>query len=326
MFYYFTAIMHLSLLLGLRSYTVGTDTPSYVSFYIHQANNFNQNGSAIYIFLEKIVWRFVGNNYHGWLFVISFITILLIMLSFSNFSRQYNFIFLNLYIYISFFFYFESFNIQRQFLAISVTMLSVSLLDRRKWFISFLLIIIAVGIHSTAIVMFAAFLIKFIKKNKRNFIIVSACSMGSALSLNILNLIFSRLFIHYEIYNDVTSLSSKGGSFFLGFFVFVMLLVGIYISNILDESEASFLVFLTAIGSVLYMVGMKSQLIVRIANYFIVYAALSLPLINFEISKRFVQKRVVFLILTSLVMFVGIIIFIYKLSGNYGDIIPYSMN
>ena len=323
--YYVISILHLSLLLGLRSYTVGTDTAQYVSFYNNQIN-FNGNGSAIYIFLEKIIWRLFGPNYHVFLFILSTITIILIVLAFSNFSRRYEFIFLNIYIFISYYFYFESFNAQRQFLAISVTMIALVLLNKNRWLLSLLLIVLATGIHSTAIIMLAAYPIKYIKKTKLNFFLVCIISAIFGLSSNQLTVFFSHLFSHYNMYTNAIGLSSRGGSFFLGLFIFFMLILGVYFSDILKDQEGSFLVFLTAIGSILYMVGMQSQLIIRVADYFLIYATISIPIVIYKVSKKFIQSKIVYLFLSATVMIAGIVILIYKLSGNFGEIIPYTLH
>lgn len=205
-------------------------------------------------------------------------------------------------------------------------MISICFLNRKKWLLSLLFIILATGIHSTAIIMLIAFLIKILKKSKTNFAVVCIMSAIFALSINKLSFIFFKLFPHYEMYDTTNLVNSRGGSFFLGLFIFIVLVLGVYTTNVLSDDMASFLVFLTSIGSIFYMVGMQSQIIIRVADYFLIYATVVIPIVNYKLSKRFLQSRLVYVLLSSIVMISGIVLLIYKLSKNYGEIIPYSLH
>ncbi|WP_056979798.1 EpsG family protein [Companilactobacillus nodensis] len=323
--YFWLILIHLTLLLGLRSSIVGTDTPQYVSFYLAQNSNFNGNGTLVYSAVSGLINHLTNGNYHVFLFVLSLATVFCILKAVELFSGDENLMFLSIYIYITFYFYFESFNIQRQMLAISMVMLAMALLYRHHFVGSIVLFTMAVGIHSTAIFAIVGFLIWYIKKSKLTFSLMIIVAALSNLFLNSLLSNFSQLFDHYQMYTDAV-LISGGGTLLLGIFLLVMVCSAIFLTDILHDKSAAFTIFMTAIGAVLYIVGSKSQLIIRMADYFAIYSIIAVPQAVIAMGRRFRNQRLVDLVLTTIVIFVGLAIFYYKLMNNLGEIIPYSLN
>ncbi|WP_334329714.1 EpsG family protein [Companilactobacillus sp. HBUAS59699] len=323
--YFWLILTHLTLLLGLRSSIVGTDTPQYVSFYLAQNSGFNGNGTLVYSALSSVVDHLTNGNYHVFLFILSLATVFCILKSVELFSGDEDLMFLSIYVYLTFYFYFESFNIQRQMLAVSMVMLAMALLSRHHLLGSVIMFVLAIGIHSTAIFAIVGYIVWFIKKSKFTFGVMAVLAALSNLFLaNLLNN-FSQLFDHYQMYTDAV-LVSGGGTLLLGIFLLALVLIAIFITDILDDQAAGFTVFMTAIGAILYIVGMKSQLIIRMADYFAIYSIISIPQMVLAISRRFKNRKLVDLTLVTVVVVVGLAIFYYKLINNLGDIIPYSLN
>lgn len=327
--YFWLIFIHLTLLLGLRSSEVGTDTLQYVDFYLVQNSGFNGNGAMVYsaissgIFnLTGGIFNLTGGNYNLFLLVLSLATILFMLKAIEIFNNNEDLMFFSVYIYLTFYFYFESFNIQRQMLAVSIVMFAMALLSRKKYIWSILLFVLAIGIHSTAIFAIIGFVIWFMKKNKITLGLILGISVLSNLFLNNLLNNFSQLFDHYQMYSDAT-LSSGGGSLLLGIFLLVVVIVTMFWTDMSDKVEG-FVMFMTAIGAVLYIIGSKSQLIIRMADYFAIYSIVFIPQAIFKLSNRF-HKKYLAITLISLVMVVGIAIFYYKLSNNLGEIIPYEV-
>ncbi|WP_288290950.1 EpsG family protein [uncultured Lactobacillus sp.] len=166
--YCFISIIYLSLVMGLRSNTVGTDTPLYVYNYL--INSQISEDTFSYNWLSKIVFNLTNGNYHDFLLAISFIIVASIVIGlwriYSYFEIQYKtcYLFFSLYIYITYYYYFEAFNIFRQSLAGSIAFLAVSFLFTRNYFKWLFLFILAVGIHNTVIVLVVLLPIMLIKK------------------------------------------------------------------------------------------------------------------------------------------------------------------
>lgn len=323
--YFWLVLTHLTLLLGLRSSVVGTDTPQYVSFYLGQNAGFNGNGTIVYSALSSVVDHLTNGNYHVFLFILSLATVFCILKSIEIFGGNEDIMFLGVYVYLTFYFYFESFNIQRQMLAVSMVMLAMALLSSRNFLGSIVLFVLAVGIHSTAIFAVIGYLIWFVKKSKLTFVIVAMVAAMSNFFLANLLTHFSQIFDHYQMYTDAT-LVSGGGTLILGIFLLAFVCLAIFITDILADKVAGFTIFMTVIGAVLYIVGMKSQLIIRMADYFAIYSVVAIPQTVLAISRRFRNSKLVDLTLVVIVIFAGLAIFYYKLANNLGNVIPYSIN
>ncbi|WP_125566028.1 EpsG family protein [Companilactobacillus insicii] len=323
--YFWLILIHLTLLLGLRSSIVGTDTPQYVSFYLAQNSGFNGNGTIVYSTVSNLINHLTNGNYHVFLFILSLVTVFCILKSVEIFSGDENLMFLSIYVYITFYFYFESFNIQRQMLAVSMVMLSMALLSRHRFVWSILMFTLAVGVHSTAIFAIVGFLIWFVKKSKLTFgIAIIIAALSNFFLASLLNN-FSQIFDHYQMYTDAV-LVSGGGTLILGIFLLAIACAAIFLTDILHDKVAGFTIFMTSIGAVLYIVGMRSQLIIRMADYFAIYSIVAVPQTVMAISRQFRGHKMVNLVLTTIVIFAGLTIFYYKLFNNLGEIIPYSIN
>lgn len=322
--YFWLVLVHLTLLLGLRSSVVGTDTSQYVGFYLEQNTGFNGNGTLVYSSLSNFINWISNGNYHVFLFVLSLATVFFILKSIEILDNDPDLMFWSVFIYLTFYFYFESFNIQRQMLAISMTMFSIALLSKKCYFESGLMIVLAIGIHSTAIFALIGFLIWMVRKNKITFVAVVLLAALSNLFLNKLLNNFSQIFDHYQMYTDAV-LESGGGTLLLGAFLLLLVVITVIFIDISDEKIMSFALFMTTIGAILFIFGSKSQLIIRMANYFAIYAIIFIPQAIIKLTARF-DQRIVKTVLEVVVIIVGLVIFYYKLSHNLGDIIPYSLN
>ncbi|WP_125764326.1 EpsG family protein [Companilactobacillus hulinensis] len=323
--YFWLIFIHLTLLLGLRSSTVGTDTPQYVDFYLEQNSGFNGNGTLVYSAVSNLVNHLTNGDYHSFLFVLSIATVFFILKSIEIFNNNEDLMFLSIYIYLTFYFYFESFNIQRQMLAVSMVMFAMALLTRKQYVWSIVVFILAIGVHSTAIFAIVGFLIWFIRKDKVTFgIIVTIATLSNLFLSSLLNN-FSQWFDHYQMYTDAV-LISGGGTLLLGIFLLVIAVAAILWTDMHDDKVASFVMFMTTIGAVLYIVGSKSQLIIRMADYFAIYSIVFIPQAILKLSKKVVHQKYLYFTLIAAVMCVGLAIFYYKLSNNLGEIIPYTLN
>lgn len=321
-------IVHLSLFMGLRSYEVGMDTPQYVSFYLNGNTTFNSNGALLYRLLSETISFFSGGNYHVFLFVLSFFTVYFFVEGILKFQLSQGRLFECLFIYISFYFFFDSFNIQRQMLAVAITFFAAALLREKKFFLSFVFIVLATEIHSTALIMFLIFPLIAMKKSGFRLILISgALVVVKAYLLELLG-VFSSLFGHYNMYASIVAdnlLSSNGGTLWMGLFILSFLLIGFIFVDMVADRVEGFVITMTLIGAILSIIGMRSQLIIRIAEYFSVYMVVAIPWIIDEVSNRFEEKKIVSWGLKAIVFLTGTIVLVYKLSHNMGGIVPYNI-
>lgn len=325
--YCFVSIIHLSLIMGLRSYLVGSDTPMYVNNYLMNSQMLENTFS--YDWLSKIVFNLTNGNYHAFLLTISFIIITSIVLGlwriYSYFKIQYKafYIFFSLFIYITYYYYFEAFNIFRQSLAGAIAFLAVSFLLTRNYFKYLFLFILALGIHNTVIILIVLIPVILIKKDR-----IKLFSWGiltiliGYLTPNLIGY-FSNFSNHYLMYNEQTfdSLSSIGGSALIGVFILFFVYLSLRDHDIYENQILLSLIYIIFMAGILYIIGMRSQLVVRIADYMGIFIIVALPLIiNFRNKPK---KNIPLSYLFWLVIFMGLVLMSYKMYKNMGEIIPY---
>lgn len=152
-FLYYAIITFLVCFAGFRDFSVGTDTPAY-----HRIFEWISEGSAKYIepgwwFLNKLV-SIEGGNFTTVLILASILTFIpLIYLSSHYKSYRYEILFF----YYSMFFYLNTFNGMRQYIAVSIGLVTFELIriKEKKWKV-LLSIAIAVLFHYSSVFLLVA--------------------------------------------------------------------------------------------------------------------------------------------------------------------------
>lgn len=326
--YFWVTWLHLSCVMGLRSYLVGTDTGMYVRGYLYGSNT-KQNSAILYELINKTVRYVAGDNYHIFLFTLSAISIGSFLFVVFKWSNDFFSMFTGIYIYITFYYYFNSFNMQRQMLAVTISMLATYfwVLDNRKKSIMYFLF--AIGIHNTATLSLINVIVGKLKDKYVNiYKILIVCLLLVPIAGRVINL-FSALFPHYEMYNNAFSnieYSTNGGTIILGSLLLLFVIATPLINNNFFDSHINAIVlYLTCIGSYMYILGFESQLIIRLADYFTIYCTIFLPRSVKAISLKFKEQKLVQYFLLFMILGIGLLLMYYKLSKNMGEIIPYQI-
>ena len=166
-------------LAGLRDITLGSDTKGYVIELYNLAKNYDSfieyfnKCSIVYNindFLYILVTFFsakIFNNFNVFLFIIECLVIIPIFIALKyNKKSNINIVF-GMYIFFMFFFN-VSFNMLRQSIALSFSILGLTLLEKKqKKYLPWLFLAIAVGFHVTALIMIFSYLIYYFLKNKK---------------------------------------------------------------------------------------------------------------------------------------------------------------
>lgn len=320
--YYIIVDIQLILIMGLRSYSVGTDTFNNINSYM--LNGPIDKDIVIYGILNKFIWRLSAGNYHLFLFVIAVLTVSIFIYCVYQFQSSFIESFLSIYLYITFYFYFDSFNIQRQMLAVSVSMLIPLYLLKGKRIRALLAFLIAMGIHNTVMITAFDFLIYKAKKSKKNLILINILAIIFTFFTNSFVGLLTKISSHYEMYTGNYTYAANGGTLLLGLFVLAFVLVVSFTNNhvYLDESSST-VMYLSCIAAILYIIGARLALMMRMADYFGIFIPLFLPQAIRIIAQRFNNQRFAKFWLCALIMLAGFLIFHYKLSRNIDEIIPY---
>lgn len=194
-------VLILSLFGGVRAYDVGTDTYSiyYQGYYANYCLNGNvYTGSEIGFYLILRLGYALFRSYTGVLLIVSALTAVFFVCGLLYFKNRVDITYVIL-IYLCLV-YFDSFNIQRQFLAASIIIFGLRFLDRKRYWEFILTALCAFTVHVSSIVCVVLLLFKlFENKNKLLValcVVIIAAMAGMPLILNVLTRIpfFNEIF------------------------------------------------------------------------------------------------------------------------------------
>ena len=141
-------IIILSLLAGLRSDRIGTDTYGYVYSITHGFPYGYMFPELGFRYISNLIYNATQNYTHVLLFF-ALVTNLLILIRFWDFRDQCS------YSYMSFFyifaFYINTLNIMRQYVALALVFYASRYLEKKKYWIFLVFLFISVNIHSSSI-------------------------------------------------------------------------------------------------------------------------------------------------------------------------------
>lgn len=323
--------IYLFFILGFRNIHVGTDTRIYYNSFINQNNSLTYiendfSGRVIYDLISKLVFKYSGGNYHIFIITISFLILISIFLSIKIYFGSFNHLSIMLYMYLCF--YLNSFNTSRQALALALTLLSLVLVLKSHTKIAFFISIIAIGIHSTSIVILLFFIFNRITLNQKKIMLNIILITLGLFSFDILIGFFVRLFPHYSIYFQKASMYEIFSSTnILRIVIFTIVnLAGFIIINYTSKrmlKDFYLLLLICLIGNIMYIFFSSSLLYTRIAQYFTIPYIIFIPVLfaNMNVCRINKYLKVIYKIA---ILSLSILLLIYSISINSGEIVPYS--
>lgn len=192
MLVYYITIIVLILLAGLR-FQSGLDYSAYINIFKNANSIFN---------IFKISKIEPGFNFLAWLnnfifktpFTLFFFIALVSIIIKTNFIKKYTpYIFIAFFYYYSFIFHNSEMGQISNSLAIAILLLSIKYIRKRNFKKFLLIVLIATSIHYSAIVFMMAYLVNYIKLNKKTLLILFIISLIigmfnlNSFLLNILN-------------------------------------------------------------------------------------------------------------------------------------------
>lgn len=320
---------HFSLIAGLRSSCVGSDTLMYNNIFLNTMNkSFVQIiSTSKFIGYELLMKIFSSFSYGNHTLFLIFVAVI------SNglfFYCAYKFkIASPLYVaffYVTFYYFFQSMNMTRQTLAIALCVFSFYLFSQKKNISSFLVFICAVLVHSTSIVTIVFLLLYKISWSKKKYMILAIVTFMVALLYPILINLFARLFDSYNMYvNSTVDYSSRGGRILLVIFYTLILIIGIYHSTKTKDYSQIFMTIqgILVISCLLGFLFSSDQLMIRIQMYFEIFLIYYLPMLFIRYRKKYKETQSMFSYMIIPIMLISIVPLIFQMLNNYGQVIPY---
>lgn len=345
-----------AIIAGLRDFSVGIDVNLYVKPVFDYASNVAfpyelfkissisdiEPGFRIFAY---IISRFT-NNAHWFLFAISFLIGSCVYYSLLV-LRQKCSIMIGQVIYLLMF-YHESYNLVRQYIAVSITLVAITFLIRKKIKLYFIFTVLAISFHTTAVLGLVCFLIyKYIgEKNIENEIVIGRWNIRTPklrtdnrnnrirIILLCLILLFIVVFFSKIIYSlirlglvstryELYMSSEDTGSYFKPTFFYIFSYFFLFVKQ--NRRKETYWLALAVIDSFLYLLRWQMGYLHRVAVYFCIARIISFSK-AFSNYKFFDNRSIhmedvslIFSIISTVAYFYFNVVY-----WNIGNVIPYS--
>lgn len=283
----------LILISGLRGISVGTDTKAYLLLYdnsksLSWSELFNQRVEWAYGILTKVC-SLIYDDHQFYLLVFSFI----IGVGFAYIIyKSSDDIPLSLFLYVTLRIYSQSMNIMRQSVAIMLIGIAYLFIKEKKWIKSTLIIILATGFHTTAIIGFLLIPLSIIKLTKSRTFILLLIEGCIIVNWNSLIFLFIRITGKYQHYLSSSYFDGSSGGRIVALIIFSFVCVGIYEICVNQYQDMEFRkISILLVASFAYVSGtivrQNAALLERIVMYFLPFILIMIPIIIKNFDYRF---------------------------------------
>ncbi len=334
-----TSAIILIMLAALRSEKVGHDVALYQKKLLLLSRHTDSFGSYIdkcikigteilYCVIAYFPGR-IGNGFFWTFFVYESVIVVFTYLSLWEFKEVAP-PYLSLACFLCFY-YLRGYDQTRQWMAISIVMFAVALMHKGKMFGAFFMVIVACGIHVSAIVGFGILLDYLIIKKTFKKLYLLIVAIGGA----ILSLFYRDIFIWFLKFvpfrasryaNLLLSSSKVENTRYIGIiycsFALVVVLIKIKLRKGKDNTVYMFLVSMMILGIVGSLIQNSAGSIQRIFLYANIFIVLSIPIIPelFDLGK--LGNLVVCVLVYSIMIAFWYVVFC---KGNAGNVYPYML-
>jgi len=310
--YAFITGITLALLMGLRHYSVGSDTVQYMYRYNNFPVDFTLGtfmGEETLFYALSTMLKNLGIGYQAYLAFIA----LIISVSFSYFYYKYSKnIFLSFFLHVTIGLFSVTMSATRQTIAISIILFAFDAIINQKFFRFTILVLIASLFHTSAIFFLPIYLLRNIKITKK----IGLVFLFSTIAILLVRIPVSKLFqyivpmryLKYGIVSEANPINPL-----LVVIAVLIPFVSLIFWNINEKSSEkefklmSLLILISIVNVIVNIMALNSSMIARMTFYLIpfsmvlipniiegirdkglkliaVYAAILLPLIQFIIS------------------------------------------
>lgn len=209
------ALLHWGGIAAFRGLYVGTDTRYYALAYQYLAEKgyiyrHAMSNSPIYIYYLKLFSHIIASS-NGYMIATSVPTMACVFYFIKRYSKNY---YISVYLFLTSYFYFFSLNTGRQFLAIALTLIVFDLVMRKKYLMSVFVYLIAIGVHSAALVLGVIYIVHMIHWNLQKILLVLATGVGGSGFIFAISEFFAETFNYQWMisFNAIQTIKSRGGT------------------------------------------------------------------------------------------------------------------
>lgn len=320
--------------IGFRSYTVGSDTPTYVNLYnsigtfsINWGNFFSSRFEIGFLKYLAILHMF-SSNYMIMLFVSALIVLICWYWSIDILSTNF---FLSFGIFIGLRIFTFSMTNLRQSLAMGLVLVSYLLFVKRKKKLALIMLIVAVTFHTSAIVFLVYYIIDPIKLTAKIEIFLTGLTILAMLMFQPIVRMISQIFLRFDSYTQTPLVQGTDKvSIIINIVMLILIfLVMQYVNKYLPkknndyenfdfESSYNKIIFL---GILFSIISLKFVMLSRLTYYFSMFAVFSIPETLNRIRDTWLRN------IMSIIIFLVFLIYaltIMYLRPEWNVLVPYS--
>ena len=327
---FFSWFVMLTIIVGCRGSSVGTDTSGYLASY-HEINALGLSGFKKYniSFLYKLLCVLlytVSDNPHMILIVCAGITHFCVLYYIKHNSDHST---LSVYLYVALYFLFESMNMMRQFVAIGLVLAAAEQAKQRKLILFLVFILLATGFHSTALLGLVIWWLSGENKETktirgRMIILAIVCTVALVFSGQILK-VATNYIRNLNYYLMISGAESKAGIMLpiLNLIIFLAAIIAAKDEEWISNKRNLFMVYMAEISAIWsigssYYINFDYNLIIRIGVTFQIFSICLLPNI---LTSKFFKKNYIFSYCS--IMIAGGLYMSYYLFQNWHRVVPY---
>lgn len=294
------------LLIGcFREINVGTDTSNY-EFFFNNPQYFLRTKDFIWVKIIDLLHHF-NLDYRYLIILSNLIIVSMVILSAKKMTGRIN---LTLFYFIALYFFFQSFNITRQIIAATIILYSFSYIKERNLVKFLLLIIVAMGFHTSTVFVIPFYFFANKSFNTRIIVLVFGISYIVGGLYNFVSILNNSI-LDFGIYQNLLSdnINMKLG------YSLSRLLLNFFISYLMLQNKNSTTEQnLLAVGVILLNLFAPFGYIARFAYYFTIIQIIYFPNLRNEKNKLNYHLSLIY----------SIIVFFFLLINNNGEVVPYS--
>jgi len=328
-FFVTLVILSLAIPAGLRDISVGLDTWSYIRAI--QSASFSYSGELFYTYFEggfSLIIKalaYVFNEPHYVILIIALVTNTLIIKTLWAFKDKYSFSF-SVFLYYSLY-YFESYNILRQYLAMSIIFYGMRFILDRRYVTFSVLTLLASSIHGAAIIglLFIPVHVlvekKMLLKHKILFsILIFSIAIFSGKIVSILGINSTiEKYLTYYIRREVNQNINIGFFFLLRIAIVFFSLFILNKKGFSDYRFSKYIIFLNFLGTILTMGGYIYRFAGRLGTY-----AMIAEIILWSMLIGIKYKSLAILLRFGIIL-LSLYLFYNNLNGSTQGHMPYKM-
>lgn len=312
----FILLVIVVLFAGLRE-GIGTDYNMYKSFYFNPLLKSAEKVETGFIVLLEISNKIFGDKYYLFFLLCSAITIIPIYYIFKKNSKYPG---LSLLFFFSFGFFTLSFNMIRQFIAITIMLYSINYIYKKSFWKFLISIIIACFFHLTSLILLPMYFFANIKFSKRRLMQIFLIILIFATFL--FNPIFNFVVSHipqYSMYANYGGVDAGIGTYLVDLiYLFIIFFLIMNYEKLIKNRYDNICLNFGIISTIFIVLSVENVLFARLIYYF--FIPVMIPLAN--VFDYFLNSKTqkVFNLFLIVILFIIYILNILFFNGVY----PYS--